>query len=199
MATPPINVVGQFTVADPFKLEDGAIYKCESIRGFEELDSAGVDIYSAYYKDYGIEKEVYDGDRLNSVDIVTLVSVSADIITLPSSFITSFPNVESIPYQHTMLVFDVGILPDGFDLTGIEEHCRQIIAQGVGVDVDVATITHPVADVVDVSQHEQMTNARIANQNVTDSHYKRMLELEKEVQALRTRQEVLVKELMNYK
>lgn len=199
MATPPINVVGQFTVADPFKLEDGAIYKCESIRGFEELDSVGVDIYNTYYKDYGIEKEVYNDDRLNSVDIVTLVSVSADIITLPSSFIKSFPNVESIPYQHTMMVFDMGILPDGFDLTGIEEHCRQVITHGVGVEVDVATITHPVADVVDVSQHEQMTKARIANQNITDSHYKRVLELEKEVQALRTRQEVLVKELMNYK
>lgn len=197
MATPPINVVGQFTVKDPFDTVPGAIYKCESIQGFEALDLANVDIYAQYYQPFGLPRSAYDHDRLNSVDIVTLISLSAPPIVLPSSYITSFPNVESIPYHQTLVVFDLGILPDGFDLSSLSDQCRQVFEDGVGVDVTPMTVTHPVSDVVDASQHEQLTNARIANQNITDSYYKRMRELEKQVQALQTRNAALAETLSN--
>jgi hypothetical protein len=150
MATPPINVVGQFVVSKPFEVEPGAIYKCEAIRGFDALEMEGVDIYATFYRPHDIDKERFDEDRLNGTDIVTLMSVSSDPINIPSSFIESFPNVEAIPYKHNMLVFDLGILPDGFELSATIDQCKQLLDNNIGIDTKVRNVTHPVTDVIDL-------------------------------------------------
>jgi hypothetical protein len=198
MATPPINVVGSFVVRAPFTTAPGAIYKCESIRGFEALDSEGVDIYDAFYKPFGLTEEQYNNDRINSIDIVTLMSLTAATIVLPSSYIVSFPTAEVIPYQHHFLVFDLGILNEDFDLKGVADYCKQALDASIGINVAYRTVTHPITEFIDPSRHEQLMRARIANQQIPDSHYKQNQILKTTERALRQQISILETELLKY-
>ncbi len=172
MATPPINAVGLYTVKAPFTIVSGAVYKCEAIEGFEALDHKGIDIHAIYYAPHGLSAAQYDSDRLNSVDIVTLVSLSAPTIVLPSSFILDYPTGGAIPYSQHFLVVDVGLLPDNFDFTAVEADFKETVQAIVGNDPNITHVVHPVLETIDEGTHEQLTKARAANMAVRDNFKK---------------------------
>ncbi len=172
MATPPINALGQYVVRPPFNIPAGAIYKCEAINGFEALEKEGVNVFSKFYLPYGISQDVFNGDKVNGIDIVTLISTTHPTVILPSSYIVSFPDITAIPYNNVFLVMELGILPDKTELRAGIDYCKEVIQDFHGVTPTVQVVAHPIAGLIDSSQHEALVNARLAKMKERDTIYK---------------------------
>ena len=195
MATPPINALGQYVVRPPFNIPAGAIYKCEAINGFEALDKDGVNVFSKFYTPFGISQDIFNTDRINGIDIVTLISSTHPTVILPSSFIVSFPNITAIPYNNVFLVMDLGILPDKTELRAGIDYCKEVIEDFHGVTPTVQVVAHPIAGLIDSSQHESLVNARIAKMKERDTVYKQFQDAQVKIAAQQQRINLLEAEL----
>lgn len=195
MATPPINALGQYVVRPPFNIPAGAIYKCEAINGFEALDKDGVNVFSKFYTPFGISQDIFNTDRINGIDIVTLISSTHPTVILPSSFIVSFPNITAIPYNNVFLVMDLGILPDKTELRAGIDYCKEVIEDFHGVTPTVQVVAHPIAGLIDSSQHEALVNARIAKMKERDTVYKQFQDAQVKIAAQQQRINLLEAEL----
>ena len=195
MATPHINALGQYVVRPPFNIPAGAIYKCEAINGFEALEKDGVNVFSKFYTPFGISQDIFNTDRINGIDIVTLISSTHPTVILPSSFIVSFPNITAIPYNNVFLVMDLGILPDKTELRAGIDYCKEVIEDFHGVTPTVQVVAHPIAGLIDSSQHEALVNARIAKMKERDTVYKQFQDAQVKIAAQQQRINLLEAEL----
>ena len=166
--TPPINAVGEYQVAAPFVLEAGRIYKCDAIDGFEVLEERGKDVFALFYETVGLSAAIYEEDRLNGINIITLVSDNAPSVDVPSSYIARFPNQTVVPYSQLILSVDLGLLPDGIDLTSTSDSIASIVSELVGIPESSAAVAdvniHNMSTTngVDFSEHERLENNRKA-------------------------------------
>ena len=195
MATPPINALGQYVVRPPFNIPAGTIYKCEAINGFEALEKDGVNVFSKFYTPFGISQDIFNTDRINGIDIVTLISATHPTVILPSSFIVSFPNITAIPYNNVFLVMDLGILPDKTELRAGIDYCKEVIEDFHGVTPTVQIVAHPIAGLIDSSQHESLVNARLAKMKERDTVYKQFQDAQVKIAAQQQRINLLEAEL----
>jgi hypothetical protein len=180
MATPPLNAVGEYVVKAPFSIDGGAIYKCEALNGFEALEAQGVNVFDNYYAPYGLTQADYEADRDSSVDIVTLMSDTANTLILPSSYIDSFPDQGIVDYKHAFIAVDIGMLPANYLLTPLLTEIEDISKAYVGTDTEAKLVLHPVAETIDATRHEQLTVARNALKEIRPSYaLKYLQEVEK--------------------
>lgn len=110
--TPPINATGTYTLREPWTTVPGAVYKCEGISGFEALEADGVDVYRRFYQPNGISLNEMLADANAGINIITLMSRTAETIYVPSSYIISYPNDIAAGYSRMLVATDVGPLPD---------------------------------------------------------------------------------------
>ena len=161
--TPPINATGAFEVLAPFAVESGAIYRCEAIVGFEALEGNGVDVFETYYSTTGVSNEVYLEDATNGINIITLISDTAATLVIPSSYISKFPTAVSVPYSRMVLSVDLGVLPDGVDLTSCMDVIASEVSEVIGVPTAVEAHKLSVEDAVSFSEHEMLELNRVDN------------------------------------
>lgn len=134
--TPGINATGIYVLFAPWTVVTGAIYRAEAIDGFESLEAQGIDVYAKYYQAYeseGITVQDFQRDRLNAINIVTLMSDTQDTIYVPSSYIKEFPSSIAYPYSRVLLSVDLGLLPDGISLQTTIENIQSHVSELVGV------------------------------------------------------------------
>ncbi len=117
-------------------------------------------------------QDVFNGDKVNGIDIVTLISTTHPTVILPSSYIVSFPDITAIPYNNVFLVMELGILPDKTELRAGIDYCKEVIQDFHGVTPTVQVVAHPIAGLIDSSQHEALVNARLAKMKERDTIYK---------------------------
>lgn len=187
--TPGINATGVYVLYTPWVVEAGAIYRAEAIDGFESLEANGVDVYARYYQAYedqGITIQDFQRDRLNAINIITLMSDTAETIYVPSSYIKEFPRSIAYPYSRVLLSVDLGLLPDGVSLQttieNIQSHVSELVgiphsANGIAITKDglvenslaavddsvrVPIMVHKssLTDGIDHSTHERLENNR---------------------------------------
>lgn len=155
--TPPINATGTYVLLPPFEAVSGAVYRCEAIDGFESLEERGVDIFTLYYSPNGLDTTQLDDDRVNGVNIVTLMSDNHPSIYVPSSYIDKYPTTTTVPYSRVILSVDLGALPDGINLKPAIDYIMAKTAEVIGVpdpgvQLHLVTVTEPVS----FSQHETL-------------------------------------------
>lgn len=197
--TPPINAVGTYSVSSPFSVNVNGTYTCEAIAGFESLEEKGVDIYSKYYEPFGLTTAIYEEDRTNKVNIVTLMSDVDETVIIPSSYIVSFPNQVAVPYSQFVFSVDCGILPDAFSFTDVSDTIGTIIRELVGTpqsgtgQLSVQLHKYAVSDTISVSEHEQLESLRLNRiRNAgRKSYFATIRELEKKVQELTAKNDAL--------
>jgi len=185
--TPPINATGEYSLSAPFSTPSGAIYRCEAIQGFEALDQKNVDIFATYYEPHGLTSQDYENDRTNAINIITLISDVEPTIYVPSSYIAGFPTTTNIPYSRLVMSIDLGVLPDGLDLTSvmsvIQSQCSEVIGQTATVDLHKVSIENSISE----SQHEQLEANRLAAIVERETPYAALQRLTNEIAALNTR------------
>lgn len=161
--TPPINATGVYVLIAPFATVPGAIYRCEAIDGFESLEERNVNVFDTYYLPYGLNNAQFESDRVNGVNIVTIMSDNQPTIFVPSSFIDKYPTTTNVPYSRVILSVDMGALPDGLSLQPAVDSIVQMVSEFMGIpNPGVRVNTVSVTETVSHSQHEQLELNRAA-------------------------------------
>jgi hypothetical protein len=195
MATPPYNASGAFELLEPFKSSQGfdssKVYTCNAIEGFPSLDIEGVDVFATFYQPYGVTDAEYRIDRINSVNIVTLLDSDLLPVLVPSSYIKSFPKSTSVSYNHLFMVYDIGVLPDGFDLTYALAAAKTVIDETIGCTSTYEVTMIPNKDQVNYVEHQRLESNRKANITYRPSLTRQLAEEKEKNEALLNRIESL--------
>lgn len=169
---PPLNTRGIYTLRAPWVSDFDHVYQCIGIQRFAALGAKNIDVYSTYYQPLGIERSVYEADLAAGAALITLTTDYAAPIYVPSTYITSYPNMGNVVYSHVVLSVSLGSLPDGIALDGVQEQIRNSVAAVIGVDPTVLVNTAPIKGVVSSAQHQDLEatrNAAITNRSTSAS------------------------------
>lgn len=185
--TPPIDATGNYELNLPWK--DGkdysktTIYRCESIRGFPQLDRDNIDVFINFYKPHGIVEAFYRQDAEANINIITLISEDgSERIDVPSSYIKKFPLDLNVPYSRVLLTFDLGLLPDSLAIEQVAEEMGILAsyklgamgisddgAPGLVMGVDITAHKVPITGFVSKQSSVVLETARSAGIALTDS------------------------------
>ena len=183
--TPPINAYGLYDVALPFTI-DTVEYRCESIRGFNELAEDGVNVYAQYYARNGLSKTIYLEDEAADINIVTLISAFGPTLHIPSSYIVSFPTNLVDPHRRYILTLDLGLLPETSVFTQLIDDLAQIATWSIGNTVTGAVHATPATGLISKQQGEILAAARLALKQEGANLYANSKKLSDELNAAKT-------------
>ena len=142
-------------------------YTNRSNVAFDRLSSKGVDVFNKYYANNGLAVEVYHDDLRNSVVICTLVSTDGDIVEVPSSYITSFPDSNSIPYSHVVISVDIGAVADTLNVEATLVTIADTVTAALGIDKPAVVLNSvPSIGLVSPQQHQVIESNRTSK--ITD-------------------------------
>ncbi len=169
-----MNMTGIFILKEPFHADSNYEYKVEAIRTFDEIRGLGKDPFFEYYSKLGVERSVYQKDVDNDEVIITLLSDKADPVFVPSSYVVSLPVKDYVPYSHLILGISLGLLPDTYDTSQIEDVIKSMVTEYTGIESDVKVVKNPTTGIVTPAQDQLLKNVReaaIVNRNTIYSRW----------------------------
>lgn len=185
MPVPTINTSGKFKLKNPFIANERVRYNVTAIREFSDLYIRGVDVYSQYYKPFGL----IDGVTLNGSTfsfsaesklkpvIVTLEGSDDTVIYVPSTYIESYPIVGDVVYSRIILTSDLGALPDTVPLDSILQDMEDLIQARFGV-TSVVKIARGYTDrQPTLDEHEVLEQSRVGSITTTHNNFTENQEL----------------------
>jgi uncharacterized protein (DUF885 family) len=143
-----------------------------------------VDVYATYYQPLGLAQSVYAADLAAGAALITLANDYAAPVYVPSTYITSYPDMGNVVYNHVVLSTSLGSLPDGVALDGVQEQIRTAVAAVIGVDPTVLVHTAPIKGVVSSAQHQDYEAARNAAITNRTTNASTILALQAQIAAL---------------
>lgn len=179
MAVPTIYTVGKFVLKKPFLTRDDVTYSVSALREFSDLYIKGVDVYSEFYKPYGLtDGAVINGNTFNfSVEaklnpiIVTLEGSDDTVLYVPSTYIESYPIAGDVPYSRLVLSADLGSLPDEVPLDSILQDVQELIQAKFGVTPEVKVSRGYTNRQPTMDEHLILEQSRIGSIATTDNHF----------------------------
>lgn len=163
---PPLNTRGIYTLRDPWVSDVTRIYACIGVERFSALAARNINVYETYYKARGLAQTVYDEDNAAGAAIITLANEFAEPISVPSTYIVSYPNLGSVTYDHIVLSVSLGELYSGIGLEGVQEQIALAVEGVIGVTPAVKVHTAPSKNAITPDQHQTIEanrNAAITN------------------------------------
>ena len=190
---PPLNTRGLYTLRDPWVTDLSRLFTCVAIERFSALAARNVNVYETYYRPKGLSQETYNQDAANGVVIVTLASDTAAPVSIPSSYIVSYPNLATVSYNHIVLSVSLGELFDGIGLEGVQEQISLAVQSVIGVTPTVLVHTAPAKGVVTPQDHESIEAARNAAIKNRTTVAQQLRERDNQIAALQQQNDLLTK------
>lgn len=160
LITPPVNTQGFYSLYQPFTTNAELTYTCDAIRSFTELTKRNIDVYNTYYKPLNISEEDFGKDVDLKASIVTLISSKGEFLYVPNTYIESYPGMEGIEYQRTVLILELGPLPATVDINYLLPQLKDLAAKAAGTTADIAVARVPLESTVTHEEHQRLTAAR---------------------------------------
>lgn len=192
MTTLSIHTAGKFVLKSPYVAKDTVKYSVTALREFSDLYIKGVDVYSQYYKPYGLIDGVEKNGKTFSFaaeaklnpTIITLEGSDDTVIYVPSTYVESYPIAGDVTYSRLILTADLGALPDEVPLDSILQDVEDLIQAKFGV--------RPVANVARGYTNEQPTmdehivleQSRIGSITTAQNHFTENNDLKQKNQLL---------------
>ncbi|CAD5236154.1 hypothetical protein PP187_gp165 [Klebsiella phage vB_KvM-Eowyn] len=182
---PPLNAKGIYTLRTPWVSDLTHEYTCIAVRRFEDLATAGVDVYSEYYSPKGLTQQNYLEDLNTGAMLVTLAGANTGVATMyvPSTYIAQYPNQSTVEYKYTVVGVNLGALYSGVDLSNFVEQVGELAVSVLGVVAPVTVNTATLVTTVTAEQHEiaeANRQAAITNNTTLSS---RIVDLENQLAA----------------
>ena len=179
MPLPTIGSRGCITLASPFDtlVIPNRQYRVLSIRKIEDFNISGDNVFEEIYQPAGLTSVQYQTDIDNGVSIVTFVGDGEEILHIPDNYIISYPVNNGIYYQSKAVVFDLGPLPETYDMSAVLTQAQNLIQNIVGVNVEGRIINTSAKMKVSYDEHDSFTALRDGNLGVNRTWYQRYNEL----------------------
>lgn len=194
--SPPINARGKYGLISPFSTEPGAIYTCEGIEGIEALESRDIDVFAQFYSPVGLTAADLKSDRLNNIDIITLMSSTAETIYIPSTYIATFPATASVKYAHTIVGLDLGALPVGTDVNSMLSELSATTKSFVGITPEIRIMLSDITTAVDYQEYATLEKARQAEIDYSSTLSVQLRDTQRRLETLQQENDALVEALI---
>lgn len=166
--TPPVGASGIFALASPFDVQliPGVSYTCIAVRKFADIQKLGVDPFSVYYVPNSLSEAIYTADVTAGECIVTLRSNGGTFLYVPTSYITSYPNMGGIPYTAIILGISLGAIPNTLDLTAVKTKISNVVQDSFGITPQIQQAAISETKNMSISDANAIESARLAS--ITD-------------------------------
>lgn len=159
---------GQFEAVIPFDniVDTATYYTVEAIRTIPEMQGEKLDIYTKVLQPAGIPKDEttkYIDEMIKAKAVIIALTSSGNApVYVPSSYLSSFPAVDGVVYEHLCLLVDLGACPPGLadKIQEQMDYIRQYVVTSIGVDATVQTGTIPTKGYVPKEQAELWETTR---------------------------------------
>lgn len=173
MIRPEIDATGTWRLESPFSIDESVVYRCEAINGFQALEAQGIDVFQRYYYPVGLDESTFQADKLNNVDIVTLMAEGEDTIFVPTTYILEAPGADVVDYRQFFLSIKLGLLPASTSMGNLQQVIADAVKTQLGVTPDIRTVVHPVTQSVTLAEHDQIEAVRRATIEIVPSYQAR--------------------------
>lgn len=183
--TPPVNASGIFTLAPPFaaQLIPGVNYTCIAVRKFADIQKLGIDPYEIFYVPNALSETIYLADVQAGECIVTLRSNGGAFLYVPTSYITSYPNMGGIPYTAIVLGINLGAIPNYVDLSAIKTKISNVVHDSFGVTPDIQQAAISETKNMSIADANAIESARLAAITDNQTDLAKYLEANADLQA----------------
>jgi len=159
-AIPPINVRGLFNFKEPFATLEDKYFTVSGTVSIRTLVGQGKDILNDIYLTNGLTQEDYNTDLAANVIIVTLITDRGAQLTLPSQYLLTLPEINTVDYQHVVLGVSLGNIPVAMPLTYLKEQLASITSETVGITPTINEFIVPTEGTVSLDTHTALEEAR---------------------------------------
>jgi len=173
---PQPGLKGRWEVKSPWVVKSGILYELGAVRYFVDLENNGTNVFETYYGPSGLSRDVYNADKRAGVVLLSLISDSEAPIYIPSSYVTRYPELDSIAYHHVVVSASCGALPVTLSLDFLLTQVANTISNTIGVTPEINVGVVPLLSVVTPVQHETNEALREAAISNRTSDYARLLE-----------------------
>jgi hypothetical protein len=162
------------------------------MRYFTEMVSEGIDIYTTYYEPKGLTQQDYTDDLNAGAVMCILYSSAGSVITVPDTFIQSYPGIGMANWGQIILSADIGPIRLDLDLSFLKEQVGNIISDTIGVVPTVYIDQLGSTTVISSTDAAAIEAARVAAITNRTSTYAQNLKLTKENADLRLQIQALL-------
>lgn len=193
---PPLNLSGTYTVKTPFVLVDGVTYSCIAQREYKDLVINNVSVYDRFYSPYNISRAEYEADVKNNAVMITLFSDDAPTVYIPSTYITSYPDLSAVTFRHRVLSISLGAIPDTMPLDDFISKVGSLSSDVLGVIPTVTQHSVSLSTTVSTQAANAFEAARQARIKDRTSEHAQLLAAQAENNDLRQRNALLEQALI---
>lgn len=193
---PPLNLSGTYTVKAPFVLVAGVSYSCIAQREYKDLVINNVSVYDRFYSPYNISRAEYEADVKNNAVMITLFSDDAPTVYIPSTYITSYPDLSAVTFRHRVLSISLGAVPDTMPLEDFISKVASLTSDVIGVVPTVTQHSVSLSTTVSTQAANAFEAARQARIKDRTSEHAQLLAAQSENNDLRQRNALLEQALI---
>lgn len=157
---PPINVRGLFNFKEPFATVEDKYFTVSGVVSIRTLVAQGKDILTEVYLDNTLTQEDYNADLEANVILITLITDRGVQLTLPSEYLLTLPEINTVDYHHLVLGVSLGSVPKAMSLEYLKEQLISITAESVGITPTVSKFVVPTEGTVSLETHIALEEAR---------------------------------------
>jgi len=181
---PSIGAKGAWNLKAPYNslLIADLEYECKAIRKLSELLTTGVDVFTLYYDNVGVNKTVFDDHVKNDYSIISMVSTSGKWLFIPSPFINGWPDSNVVPYVVMGLLANLGPIPNTLNPTFLIDKVKNVIQANIGLTPTVQFITLSEPKNKSWLDHDSLETLRLSNITDTSTDYVRRLKAEDDLE-----------------
>lgn len=190
--TPTLGLSGIWYLNSPWSASSGLTYKCTAIRYFTEMVTEGIDIYNTYYAPKGLTEADYSADLALGAVMCVLYSSSGSVITVPDTFIQTYPGIGMSNWGQLILSASMGPMRLDLDLSFVKEQMGNLLSNTLGVVPTIYVDQLAAAEAISSENAAAIEAARISAITNRTSTYAQNLALQKENADLRLQIQALI-------
>lgn len=192
---PAVGTKGRFILKTPFDaaMQPNTLYTLTAVRKFDEIETFGQNIFEQFYKPFQLTEADLNRDRSSGAMIITLMTLNAPPLYVPTSYVHSFPDLNYRPYNQYIVVLSLGPMADDTLFDSVIQGIKNTTSEFLGVDPEVHIAFTPLSDVITPEQHANLEATRQAAITNRTTDYARLYESNARNALLQQRIDILEK------
>lgn len=190
--TPALGLKGKWSLIQPWTASQSLIYQCTAIRFFTEMVAEGIDIFNVYYSPKGLTESDYNADLAAGAAMCVLYSSSGSVITVPDTYIETFPGIGMSNWGQVILSASLGPMRLDLDYSFLKEQMGNLISDTIGIVPDIYVDQLATIEAISTEEADAIEAARLSAITNRTSTYAQNLALQKENAELRIKIQALL-------
>lgn len=172
---PELGAKGVYAFKAPFDtlVNKQTEYECVSVRKIADALNAGENVFMKYYSPSELNESDYTRDINDGVSLISLRSAMGQILYIPNSYITSYPDASGVRYRVMALAVNLGAVPDTMNLETIIGEVRVLVGARMGIDPEIVPVATSQPAMVSHNDHDRLEIARVSKVTIENSLHRR--------------------------